>query len=130
MVEGQPEAAGDVGLHLVHLRAEHVDRKPGLGGGEFRRGAVFVGGADEHHLGPARALVAGEQVCGQLAADQVPQVLDAVDVGDCGGDEVAGHGYVLWVADYLSNDRGQFQSRADSPNGRPVSPDRRPNDGG
>ena len=91
MVERQPEAAGDVGLDFMHFGAELGDRQPGLGGRQLGRGAVFVGGADEHHLGPARALVAGEQVGGQLAADEIAQMLDAVDIRDGRGDEMARH---------------------------------------
>ena len=91
VVKGQAEAAGDVGLHLVHLGAEDVHRLAGLGGGKLGRSAVLVGGADEHHLIAPRPLEAGKQIGGQLAADQVPQVLDAVDVGDGRGDEMAGH---------------------------------------
>ena len=91
MVEGQPEPVGDVLLDLVHLGAELLDRLAGLGGGKFCRGAVFVGGADEHHLMPAAPHVAGEKVGGKLGADEIAEVLDPVDVGNGGGDEDAGH---------------------------------------
>ena len=87
MVEGQAEACGEVLLDIVHFGAIGLDRFACLGGGEFGGGAVFVGGADEHDLVAARAHVAGEEVGGQLAADEVAEVLDPVDVGDGGGDE-------------------------------------------
>ena len=91
MVEGQTEALGDLGLHGVHLGAVSLDRLAGLGGGQFGGRAVFVGCADEHHLMPHRAVEAGEEVGGQLGADEVPQVLDPVDVGNGRGDEDACH---------------------------------------
>jgi len=66
MVERQAEAARDFGLHLMHLGAVFGHRLAGLGGGQFGRGAVFVGGADEHHLMPHRPVEAGEQIGRQL----------------------------------------------------------------
>jgi hypothetical protein len=50
----------------VHLGAVVGHRLAGLGGGKLGRGAVFVGGAEEHHLVPAGAVVAG--VKGRRAA--------------------------------------------------------------
>ncbi len=92
MVEGQAEAVRQVLLHLVHLGAVVGHRLAGFGGGQFGGRAVFVGGADEHHLVPAGALVAGEQVRRKLAAHQVAQMLDPVDVGNGRGDEDTSHG--------------------------------------
>ncbi len=91
MVEGQPEALRQIVLHGPHVGAELLDRDARLGGGKLGRGAVFVGGAEEQHLVPARAVVAGEKVGGQLGADEVAQMLDPVDVGDRRGDEYPGH---------------------------------------
>jgi hypothetical protein len=51
------------------------DRLAGLGGGELGRGAVLVGGADEHHLVAAGAREAGVDVGRQLGADEVAQCL-------------------------------------------------------
>ena len=48
---------------------------------------MFIGGADEHHLMPPAPHIAREQVCGQLAAHKVAQMLDPVDVGDGGGNQ-------------------------------------------
>jgi hypothetical protein len=58
---------------------------------------VLVGGAQEQDLVAAAAQVAGVKVGGELGADEVAQMLDAVDVGDGGGDEVAGHGSTLRI---------------------------------
>ena len=66
MVEGQAEAIGNALLHGVHLGAELFHRLAGLGGGEFGRGAMFIGGAKEQHLMPAPAQVARVKVGGQL----------------------------------------------------------------
>jgi hypothetical protein len=52
---------------------------------------VFVGGADEHHLVPARAQKAGIKIGWQLRTDQVSQMLYAVDIGQGRSDEMAGH---------------------------------------
>ena len=92
MVERQPEPGGEPGLDLVHARAIRGHRLAGFGRGQFRRGAVLVGGADEHHLMAPRALVAGVEIGRKLGADEVTEVLDTVDVGQRGGDENAGHG--------------------------------------
>ena len=92
MVERQPEPAGDLGLNVVHFGAIVGDRLAGLGGGQFGRGAVFVGGADEHHLMAAGAGIAGKQIGRQLAAHQVAQMLDPVDVRNGGSDQYPCHG--------------------------------------
>ncbi len=91
MVEGEPEARGDLLLHLVHLGAIILDRLAGLGGGELGRGAVLVGGADEHDLVAAAAHVAGIEIRRKLASDQIAQMLDPVDVGDRRSDEYPRH---------------------------------------
>ncbi len=91
MVEGQAEPGGEIGLYLMHLGAVVGDRHPCLGGCKLGRGAVFVGGADEHHLIAARAHVAGIKIGRKLGTDEVPQMLDPVDIGNRGGDENPGH---------------------------------------
>ena len=97
MVEGQAEALGDLRLHLVHLGAVLGHRLAGLGGGKLGRGAVLVGGAEEQHLVAPGALVAGEEIRRKLAAHEVAQMLDPVDVGDRRGDEMPCHvSPVLW----------------------------------
>ena len=67
----------------------------GEGGGQFGGGAVFVGGTKKQNLMPAPAQVACVKVCGQLAAHQIAKVFDPVDIGNCGCNQVAGHGVVL-----------------------------------
>ena len=57
--------------------------------------AVFVGGADEQRLVPARALEAREHVGGKHRADEIAQMLDAVDVGQGRGDQCPGHNVVI-----------------------------------
>ena len=54
MIKAEAKARRDVRLDLMHLGAVFRHRLAGLGGGEFGRGAVFVGGAEEQHLVPAR----------------------------------------------------------------------------
>ena len=91
MVERQAKAFGDAGLHGIHLGAIFLDRLARFGGGEFGRGAVFVGGAEEQNLLPPATLVARIEVRRQLAAHKVTQMFDPVNIGDGGGDEVACH---------------------------------------
>ena len=91
MVEGEPEPGREVLLHLVHLGAVFFHGFARLGGSKLGGGAVFVGGADEHHLMPHRAVEAGEEVGRQLGADEVAEMLDPVDVGNGRGDEDACH---------------------------------------
>ena len=91
VVEGQPEALAELLLDRPEPRAIVGHRLAGLGGGELGRGAVLVGGADVEHLVAARPAVAGVDVGRELAADQISEVLDPVDVGQRGGDQDAGH---------------------------------------
>ena len=91
VVERQPEALAELLLDRPEPRAIVGHRLAGLGGGELGRGAVLVGGADVEHLVAARPAVAGVDVGRELAADQISEVLDAVDVGQRGGDQDAGH---------------------------------------
>ena len=91
MVERQGKALGDLRLDGVHLGTVFRHRLVRLGSGQFRRCAVLVGGAEEHHLIAASALEPGIQVGRQLAAHQVAQMLDPVDVGDRRSDQNACH---------------------------------------
>ena len=91
MVEGQAEPGGQGGLFGMHPGAVIGHGLARLGRGQFGGGAVFVGGADEHHLMPHRAVEAGEEVGRQLGADEVPEMLDPVDVGNGRGDQDACH---------------------------------------
>ena len=59
MIEGQAKAFGDLGLNGVHLGTVFGDRLASLCGGQFGRCAMFVRGAQKHHLMAATALIAG-----------------------------------------------------------------------
>ncbi len=63
----------------------------GLGGGQFGRCAMLVGGTDIKDFMTARALESGKHIRRQHRAGQVAEVLDAVDIGERGGDQDAGH---------------------------------------
>ena len=91
MIEGQAEPARDLGLNLMHLRAIFRNRLARLGRRQLCGGAMLVRGADEHHLMPHRPVKAREQVCGQLTAHQIAQVLDPVDVRNGRGDQNPSH---------------------------------------
>ena len=75
----------------VFAALEQETRRTFASGGR----AVFVGGAEEQNLMAATAQVAGIKIGGQLAAHEVSQVLDPVDIGNGGGDEVTCHGSTL-----------------------------------
>ena len=45
MIETQAKARRDVALHAVHFGAEIGHRLVRLGGRQFRRGPMFIGGA-------------------------------------------------------------------------------------
>ena len=71
MVEAEAEALRDLRLHLVHLGAVlSATGWPAFAAASSAGGAMFVGGAEEEHLVAAPPLVAGEEVGGQLAADE------------------------------------------------------------
>ena len=92
MIEAQPKASADVGLHLVLDAAELTDLEPGLLGGQLSRRAVLVGGTDEQDLLALEAEVPGIDVGRQLRSNQVAEVLHPVDIGKRAGDQVPGHG--------------------------------------
>ncbi len=79
-------------LDLVLFVAIGAHVLAGGGGGQLGRSAVLVGGADIEHFVPLPALEPRPDVGRQHRTRQVPQVLDAVDVGQRRGDEDAGHG--------------------------------------
>src|SRR5690606_38062923 len=115
MVEGQPEPVGQILLHLPHPRAVVCHRLAGLGGGEFGGSAMFVSGADEHHLMPARPEEPRVDIGRQLRADQVSEMLDAVDVWQGRGDQGTGHQplRMLWFSRPLTrNDRSRPERAA------------------
>ena len=99
MIETEAKAFAKRVLHRPHLGAVLLDRLARLGGGKLRRGAMLVRCAQKQHLVAARAHVAGMEIGRQLAANQVSQMLDPVDVGDRRSDQDAclGLGHVFGV---------------------------------
>ena len=89
MIEAEAEAVRDLFLDGVHRLAVLGHGLTGLRGGKLGRGAMLVGGADEHDLVTACAHVAGVEIGGKLAAHQIAQMLDPVNVRNGGGDEDA-----------------------------------------
>ena len=85
------EPVAELLLAQVHRGAVFGDRQIRLGGGEFRRRAVLVGGADMQDLVSAKPQIAGIGIRGQHRADQIAEMLDAVDVGQGRSDQVTCH---------------------------------------
>ena len=90
-VETDMEPVAELLLAQVHRGAVFGDRQIRLGGGEFRRRAVLVGGADMQDLVSAKPQIAGIGIRGQHRADQIAEMLDAVDVGQGRSDQVTCH---------------------------------------
>ena len=97
MIKAHAESVRDPCLCLVQFGAVFRHRHTGLCGGKFCGGAMFVGGAKEQHLMAARAQVAGIQIGGQLAANQIAQMLDPVDIRKGRSDQVARHVRFPWL---------------------------------
>ena len=91
-VVAEPERLARRLLNLVLLVAIGPHVLTGGGGGQLGWGAVLVGGADVEHLISLRPLEPRPDVGRQHRPRQIPQVLDAIDVGQRRGDEDAGHG--------------------------------------
>ena len=95
IVERHPEAAEgffDLRVVAVHdlLRLDAF-----LAGAEHDRDAVLVGAADVEDVAALEALVAAEEVGGEVGAGEVAEVERPVGVGERGGDEeAAGRGAV------------------------------------
>src|SRR5262249_2110405 len=92
MVEGEAESLVDVRLYGVLLVAISTRILAGSRRADLGRRAVFVRAADEKDLGARLAAEACVHICRQQRADEVAEVLDAVDVRNGAGDEIAGHG--------------------------------------
>ncbi len=60
-------------------------------GGQFGGRSMFVGGADIKRLPAPGPLEARIDVGRQHGADQIAEMLDAVDIGQCAGDESTCH---------------------------------------
>jgi hypothetical protein len=95
VVEREAEAAIDVGLDRVLRVAVRADVLPGAKRAELRRGAVLVGAADEQHVVAELAAEPRMDVGRQQRADQIAEMLDAVDVRNRAGDQDPAHGDVL-----------------------------------
>jgi len=71
------------------LAAIDLDRLAGFESGKFRRGSMLVRGADEQRVASPRPLKARVNIGRKHRADQIAQMLDAVDVRKRAGDEHA-----------------------------------------
>jgi hypothetical protein len=91
MIKAQPEPARDLGLNGVHLGAILGHRLARLGGGELGGGAMLVGGTQKQHLVTARPAIARKEIRRKLAAHQIAEVLDPVDVRDRRGNQMPCH---------------------------------------
>src|SRR5262245_11664253 len=91
MVERKAEAAIDIGLQRMLGIAIAADLLARFDGAELGRGAVLVGAADEQHLVAELAAEARVHVRRQQRADEIAEMLDAVDVGQRTGDQNLAH---------------------------------------
>src|SRR5262245_35472825 len=91
MVERKAEAAIDIGLQRMLGIAIAADLLARFDGAELGRGAVLVGAADEQHLVAELAAEARMHVRRQQRADEIAEMLDAVDVGQRTGDQNLAH---------------------------------------
>jgi hypothetical protein len=92
MIERQAKATIDIGLQRVLARAILGDRYPRRLGGEFTGCAVFVGPAEKQDLVPGLPAKARMDVRRQERSGKVAEMLYAVDVRQCAGDQKLGHG--------------------------------------
>ena len=74
-------------LQKVLFVAEGAHVLPGFQRGKFGWCAVLIGRADEKDFMAARLFETGENVGRQHRADQRAQMLDAVDIRQCRGDQ-------------------------------------------
>ncbi len=91
IIEAEREITVDLRLDLVLLPAIVSDRQPGLMRGDLGWCAMLIGGADKQHLVARGAHETRIHIGAQHRADQVAEMLDAVDVGQRRGDENFGH---------------------------------------
>src|SRR5438132_4435112 len=89
MIPGQTESLADFPLDAMLLSAVLRDIEPRFCCGQLGGGPVLSCGADAQHLVTALAQVARVHVGGQHGADQVAQMLDAVDVGQRRRDQIS-----------------------------------------
>ena len=91
VIERQAEAAIDVRLDRMLRIAVVPHVLAGLDRAELRRSAVLVGAADEQYLVAELAAETRVHIRGQKRADEIAEVLDAVDVGQRAGDQNLAH---------------------------------------
>ena len=109
-VERQPEASADIALQGVLQVAIAAHVEPRLEGAELGRGAVLVGSADEQNLVALHAPEPGVHIRRQHRAGEIAEMLDAVDVGQGGGDQVTAHHCLCIGGDESAGDSHPFGS--------------------
>src|SRR2546421_7962423 len=85
VIEGETETVSEIFLQDMHLGAILIDRKAGFVRGQFRRGAVLIGGANKQDFVASRALKAGIGIRRQHGPNQVTEMLYTIDVRQRGG---------------------------------------------
>ena len=98
MVKRQTKPLGNVGLHLMHFGAEIFDRLVRFGGGQFGGSAMLIRGANEHHLMAAATRISGIEICGQLTAHQIAEMLNSVDIRNSRSYQNTSHSAPLCVS--------------------------------
>src|SRR5579871_3872585 len=81
------ETLAKVFLDLVLFGAISRDVLSRLESGDLGGRSVFVRGANEERVPPARTLETGKHICRQHRPHEVAEMLDAVDVGQRARDE-------------------------------------------
>ena len=98
IVPRQTESLADVLLDRMLLGAIGAHVLARFQRRQFRGRAVLVRRADVERLAPQHPVEARKDVGRQHRADQIAQMLDAVDVGQRAGDQYPCHEYVLCLA--------------------------------
>src|SRR5437016_4337777 len=89
MIPRETESLADFSLNAMLLSTVLRDIEPRFGCGQLGGSAVLICGADAQHLVTALAQVARVHIGGQHGADQVAQMLDAVDVWQRRRDQIS-----------------------------------------
>ena len=92
-VKGEVKAGVYILLHLIHLTAVISDWFTLFLCCKFSGRAVLVCCTNEKHLIPAQTLKAGMHIGRQHGADQISQMLDAVNIGKGGCNKCACHSF-------------------------------------
>src|SRR5215471_9089246 len=91
MIPGKAEALAEIALHRVPLVAIVAHWNAVFRGGELDRRAMLISGADRERLVAPRPAEPRIDVGRQHRANQIAEMLDAVDARDGAGDEDAFH---------------------------------------